>query len=382
MSVLDRLALKWLNRRSSWEEKLSAGADDFFFTYVMANQFEWHKYEKVYNSYYKKYGFNISTKEEEYFASVNGKHSRYYVPTMLYYYFILPYLNKNSYLNAYVDKNMFTKILGRSIIDVALPKPVLYNINGKFYDGDDNLICKERARELVTEYNGNLILKPTIETANGNGVLLIQKDEVNEEKMDELIKDYNKNFVFQEVIKQHEDLASFNPTSLNTIRIITYCDFDGNYRVLRTMQRFGGKGAVKDNARSGGGCCSIDVHSGIVERIVYGYKYNTPKALHNSATQQIPFFDKIKETVIALHKQLPYFDLIGWDMTVTQDGIPTMIEYNIIPASAMIQMTNGPLFPEEELDKIMQHISRYNVKKVIQDVISWEEKVGFTFRAF
>lgn len=41
---------------------------------------------------------------------------------------------------------------------------------------------------------------------------------------------------------------------------------------------------------------------------------------------------------------LPYQNYIGWDMSVTQEGIPVLIEYNTRPAAEIKQISSGPVF--------------------------------------
>ena len=57
---------------------------------------------------------------------------------------------------------------------------------------------------------------------------------------------------------------------------------------------------------------------------------------------QIPCFDKVLEVVKEMHLRLPYFNLIGWDMSVDKDGKPTLIEWN--RAAELSQVAHGPAF--------------------------------------
>ena len=60
--------------------------------------------------------------------------------------------------------------------------------------------------------------------------------------------------------------------------------------------------------------------------------------------KQVPYWDKIKETVTRGHLQLHYFDLVGWDITLDEDGNVVCIEYNLIhPGSIIYQFAHGPL---------------------------------------
>ena len=57
---------------------------------------------------------------------------------------------------------------------------------------------------------------------------------------------------------------------------------------------------------------------------------------------KVPSFDKAIELVKYSHMQLPYFNLIGWDIAIEEDGSPIMIELNLNPD--LSQSANGPAF--------------------------------------
>ena len=46
---------------------------------------------------------------------------------------------------------------------------------------------------------------------------------------------------------------------------------------------------------------------------------------------------------------MPYFRMIGWDMVVDEEGIVTVMEYNLKwPGILYYQWCNGPLFGSDE----------------------------------
>ena len=58
-----------------------------------------------------------------------------------------------------------------------------------------------------------------------------------------------------------------------------------------------------------------------------------------------------------MHKRLPYFDYVGWDVTVMPDGEPLLIEFNLVPSVEGPQMMAGPMFGElldEVIDRARQ----------------------------
>jgi hypothetical protein len=43
---------------------------------------------------------------------------------------------------------------------------------------------------------------------------------------------------------------------------------------------------------------------------------------------QLPSYDRAIEFVKRLHYRLPFFDLVGWDIAIEEDGSPILIEFN------------------------------------------------------
>lgn len=158
-------------------------------------------------------------------------------------------------------------------------------------------------------------------------------------------------------------MASFNPTSINTLRMITYRKPDKTIKVQAIIQRFGKPGAVVDNASSGGSLIGINFDGTLKSRLASSYKSMRRIPLGEEVTDKIPFIDELKNAVITLHQRVVFYDLIGWDMIVTPDGCPTMIEMNTQPAIEVTQLAHGPLFSREELDEIMPEVMKYKTFK-------------------
>jgi hypothetical protein len=71
----------------------------------------------------------------------------------------------------------------------------------------------------------------------------------------------------------------------------------------------------------------------------------------------------VVDTLLKLHRRLPYFDYIGWDITVLPDGEPLLIEYNLAPAIEIPQMLCGPMFGEF-LDEVIERASHVECTRV------------------
>lgn len=328
--------------------------DWYFKSHVMADGFDYKAHKRELSPYFEERGFKVSMMFDHYFSTLNGIHSDRYLSMDLYYFYVIPALNRYDFKDAYLDKNIYSILFP----DVKQPVTVFKNMHGHYYhDGQE--ISFDQAVELVKDADFDMMIKPTVETCNGEGVEQItHKDEAC---LTDLFRQYGFNFIVQQKVKQHPALQQLNPTSLNSMRLYTYRKKDGTYEFLYPYAhiRFGGKGATKDNVSQGGGTCLIH-HDGLVDDRVYRFKSMTVSSLFQETGVKdlfIPAYDKVIETLKRMHQRLPYFDFVGWDVTVLPDGEPLLIEFNLVPSVEGPQMMAGPMFGEfldEVIDRARQ----------------------------
>ena len=328
--------------------------DWYFKDHVMSPGFDYKAHKKELSSYYEQRGFKVSMMFDDYFSRLNGIHSDRYLSMDLYYFYVIPALNRHDFKDAYLDKNIYSELFP----SIRQPMSIVKNIHGRYYrDGEE--ITLEDAIEAVLDYDGDLIIKPTVETCNGEGVEAIGNIDAAELK--DLFAHYGFNFIVQEKVIQHPDLQRVNPTSLNSMRLYTYRRLDGTYEYLYPYAhlRFGGKGAIKDNVSQGGGTCLI-LDDGTVDDRVYRFKSMQVSSLREETGVEhltIPNYSKVVETLKRLHRRLPYFDFVGWDVTVLPDGEPLLIEFNLVPSVEGPQRMAGPMFGnylDEVIDRARQ----------------------------
>lgn len=278
----------------------------------------------------------------EYFYARNDFFSVKYVPTCLYHSDVIYKLNNYKLRHAYVDKGIYDIYFP----DILRPKTFVKNINGYYYD-DSKPISREEAVERCQNLEG-AVSKPTQEGMWGSGVKVFS---THEGVLDDgstimsLMDGYGKNYIIQERIHQHESMALLNPTSLNTLRVLSYRQGNEVY-ILYVVVRIGRKGKSVDNETAGGINADIDLESGKIKDCAYG----TPSEKRINTTDvgtvlkgfQIPGFDSVIAEVKELHTRLPYFNIVGWDFGIDQEGKPVMIEWNRAPD--LSQTAHGPAF--------------------------------------
>lgn len=205
------------------------------------------------------------------------------------------------------------------------------------------------------------IIKPAIESGRGRDVKMVYGKDGNTESLKEVLDTFQSNYIIQEVVEQHDEMKKLNKTSLNTCRLYTYRTVeDGRYVLLGAAVRFGGDGAFRDNACTGGGFCKI-FDDGTIDDKVYSFRhfgYRSLQKMKGLYNHKIPNYNRVVSCCIDLHKTIPYMDLIGWDIAVMPDGNPMLIELNQYPDCEFIQIFNGPMFGDHTdalMDKISHH---------------------------
>lgn len=296
------------------------------------------------NAFYRKVlGQDVPTYWHEYFYSRNGNFSVKYIPTCIYHQQIIYKLNQFGVRHAYVDKGLYDIYFP----DVNRPKTIVKNMNGYFYDGQKSISRDEalaRCQQLAAA-----VSKPSTEGMWGKGIHVFSSVDgrMNGDgmTMEELFAEYGKNFIIQEKIEQHAEMSKLNPTSLNTLRVLSYRD-GSEVHILYVVVRIGRTGQSVDNETAGGINADIDLATGTILDCAYG----TPAEKRIETTDcgtplkgfAIPAFNKVIALVKELHTRLPYFNLIGWDFGIDQNGEPVMIEWNRAPD--LSQTAHGPAF--------------------------------------
>ena len=179
----------------------------------------------------------------EYFYSRTGVFSKDYVPKDFYTMEILQKANVYQMREAYDDKNIYDIIFaGENIVHT-----ILKNMNGYYYF-EGRPVSEEEAVRLCQNMK-EVILKPAMDK-HGNGVKLLTVmngvTNVNGLSIGELFKQYKHNFLIQERVKQHKDMAALNPSSVNTMRILTYRS-GMEVLLIYSVIRIGRSGQVIDN---------------------------------------------------------------------------------------------------------------------------------------
>jgi len=149
--------------------------------------------------------------------------------------------------------------------------------------------------------------------------------------------------MLEEVVKQHPDLSSVNPASVNTLRINTVLDKAGIPHILSAVIRMGRGESVVDNLACGGIVAQIDLDEGVLFTLGIGGDLQTyvkhPSTGVILPGLRIPHWEAAKNMVLHVAGMSPQIRWVGWDVAVTENG-PLLIEGNMRPDTRLIQLAS------------------------------------------
>ena len=264
-----------------------------------------------------------------------------YIPYNIYVRRILPHFNTLHFALAHQDKCLHSLFLP----DIKRPVTVVKNIAGVFYDDELNLLTREEAVARCHD-RGRILVKPSVASGGGDNINFYDSPALSDRDIEAIFDQYGRNFIVQEKLGQHEALAALNANSLNTIRVYTFL-FQNEVHILSAILRVGGGSNEVDNVSQGGYQCTI-LPGGRLDKYALtklsGKWENVEKTATGIRFEDVivPSYDKVIDTVKRASARMSHFKLIGWDMGVSPDGEPVLIEYNVIPGQS--QGTCGPTF--------------------------------------
>lgn len=284
--------------------------------------------QKIQDFYIKYYGKPLPDYLwHEYYYTRNGIFSEKYVPN-----YILTEINAKMYnvhvSKAFDDKNLYYTLFS----DICKPNAFLKCINGYYYN-NEKTVSKEIAKEICKNI-GKAIIKPTFCSCNGDGVRRIDicngVDVKTGVSLEKLMDMYGNNFIIQDIVQQHPELAKLCPSSVNTIRIVTYRR-EMEIVVIYAVMRIGKFGSEVDNTSAGGMTCSINEHGRLSKYAICSkpaglFEMNEAGVIFENF--QIPYYEEVVKTAKDMHVRMPHFHMVGWDFTINDKNQVEFIEMN------------------------------------------------------
>ena len=275
------------------------------------------------------------------YAAVNGHASVDYVPEDLFYNVFETRLNPRNRREPYKDKNFFDR-MGWG----CLPDTVFRVINGRLFDKTYEMIDVQTALALARDADvSELVVKPAIDSGSGSQVMFLDESQLAT-FLAENLKPHS-DWIIQRPIVQHQDMAGLNPSSVNTLRVVTIRE-GAEVSVISSFAKIGTRGVRVDNVSAGNIAVGVAEGGRLRERgCDFAFQLSTahPNHGYSYADVVIPCYDSVLATCIRLHRHVPDLDLLSWDVAIRSDGVPVVIEVNIRRQDVNItQICNGPVF--------------------------------------
>lgn len=225
--------------------------------------------------------------------------------------------NNPDYVHIFVNKDEFNKKF-----DKFLKRDWLI-LNGN-NEAEFNEFIKDK---------NEIIAKP-IDGIHGQGVTKIKPDK---NTYSQLVQ--QQLLLVEEVIEQVPELNTLNPTSVNTIRVITLGQGKKREIVLAYLRI--GNNKIVDNFCGGGMVAPININTHVIDfpatDKVGNVFYKHPTTQTDIVGFEIPYFDEIKKLVYEASEMIPEVSYVGWDVALSTKG-PCLVEGNEFPGHVLYQL--------------------------------------------
>ena len=250
--MFNKLINKIIKKREmkKWEVRITKNFKDLEHRRKLTKE----QKKEVQDFYVSMIGKKVPLYCHEYFYSRTGFFTKEYVPNNVYHCELVPKANVHRLQGTLGDKNMCDYLFpGENIVH-----SILKNMNGYYYY-EGRPVSEEEAISLCSNME-KVIIKPARES-EGHGVQFFSvKDGItnlSDKSIKQLFKDYKKDFLIQDWVRQHKRMAALNPTSVNTMRILSYRS-GMEVLIIYSVVRIGRNGSVVDNQCAGGISTTID----------------------------------------------------------------------------------------------------------------------------
>lgn len=282
------------------------------------------------------YEYEFEKRDDSYRDAFLGKNEqRYY----------LDYLNPQKYYSLARNKYLAHKVIeGTGIRTSELL--CYFHPEGKV--SGSNVIATDLfglLRILSEKKVGECVIKTT-ESSHGDNVVVVNAIRYYEQDaclslfdgtevlLSNLVRNGNP-LLFESIVRQSAQMSELNPSSVNTVRVMTTLYPDGSAKVIAAWMKVGRLGKCVDNAGSGGNVdAGVNVETGEIMRPCRfdGWRKVTPITCHPDSGQKldgfhIPGWAELKSQLEMFQQAYPWCKAVGWDVAITDEG-PTVIEVN------------------------------------------------------
>lgn len=230
------------------------------------------------------------------------------------------------------DKRLFDAYYSR-LLPGSMPQTYGYIVHGELLAWDGGRLLD--VGEFCVRHEGeHLAIKQTFGCHGANLIsCTICEGEVERDgkriAFDELLEQIaplsGSMWIIQKWLSQHAAMSSFNESSINTLRMVTY--HTGERTVIsKASLLVGPEGSLINNPEEGTETLYGVRLDGIVSDMAYRFA-TCSKSRTKHAGEKIPYFEAACELVRRAHSYLPEVFSVGWDVVIGADG-PILLEGN------------------------------------------------------
>lgn len=270
-----------------------------------------------------------------------------YIPPYIYYNFCYANYTRNLDVTYYSNKlnqyNLFKKL------GIPTPEIIAVSKDGKLYGLDNTEINIDL---FFNNHIKKLFFKP-ITGRGGNGIFVLKKqfDKYTHQGKILTPSDLNQiigkdNYIVQEAVTQSEEINVINPTTLNTLRVVTHC-VGNEVSICCTILRIGRGDKDVDNSAQGGLSINVDVKTGhfadyaVTEHNMAKFDVH-PETNFEFKGKGINKWNSIKDGILNVASKFPELEYVGWDFALTPNGF-LVIEMNLSFGLDHLQISSGGL---------------------------------------
>jgi len=273
------------------------------------------------------------------YSEIRGEFKEGWIPYDYYRYKLIPKWNTGPSLSAF-------KTYDYQLFPEFSVKPYFVKISGALFDSELNRVEGSEVNDFFKKLDREVVVKND-EGSGGKSIKFIHSSLFDMDTLKSI-----DNVLLQPVVKQNAALDELYPQSVNTLRVMTHLQDNGEIIKKFAILRFGIGGSRVDNLSTGGGFVPL-TNDGKTGQYAYdingfnlgkahpetGFKYNTIK---------VPSFKKAIKLCTEYHNKFPYQRLISWDICIDERGDPKLIEWNtgnqfFLAPEAIL----GPLWPNK-----------------------------------
>lgn len=221
-----------------------------------------------------------------------------------------------------------------------------FNIVFAKYISRKSIYCGDKTVKEITNFINSvdsIVVKP-IDLNGGRGIKILDVKDIK--NIDDFAKEAEeKKYLIEEKLKQHHKIEKLNPTSINTIRIVTVKDKENRIHIIGCIIRIGKKDSLFDNLSQGAIAFPINIETGIIVdngKDLLGNCYSK-NDIGNVEMKgfKIPNWEMLIDTIKQAALVVPNVRYIGWDVCIKEDSIE-LIEGNLYPGPRTYQLGNNP----------------------------------------